>query len=100
MAKYEAANMNLSKSMFELSNQLYYSAITFLLENVIGLSQERAVSLRGLKGCEPGVDTNLFLESTYKCYLFHFLILPFYLYNGVRVEVRKQEIGIINDEIK
>jgi len=45
MAKHEAANMNLSKSVFELSNQLCYSAVPFLLENIIGLSQEGAVSL-------------------------------------------------------
>jgi len=45
MAKHEAANMNLSKSVFELLNQFCYSAVPFLLENIIGLSQERALSL-------------------------------------------------------
>jgi hypothetical protein len=45
MANHEAANMNLTKSMFELLNQFCYSEVPFLLENVIGLSQERALSL-------------------------------------------------------
>ena len=83
--------------MFELLNQFCYSAVPLLLENVIGLSQERALSLRGLKGCEPGVHTNLFTDRIYKCCLFHFLILVSYLCIGVRIEVRKQEIRISND---
>jgi hypothetical protein len=63
MAQHEAANMNLLKSMFELLNQFCYSAVHFLIENIIGISQERAISLCGLKGYEPVVDANLFLEK-------------------------------------
>jgi hypothetical protein len=93
MAKHEAANMNLSKSMFELSNQFCYSAVPFLLENVVALSQERAVRIF-MRACEPGVDKNLFLERICKCCFFHFLVLLSCLCIGVHIEVGKQEIGI------
>jgi len=72
MAKHEAANMNLSKSMLELSNQLYYSSIPCPLENVIGLPQERAISLRGLQGCEPGVTRICFLKAHINAIYFSF----------------------------
>ena len=70
---------------------------SFSPKNVIGLSQGRAVYLWGLKGCEPGVYTNLFLERIYKYYFFHFLIFLSYLCIGVRIEVRVQEVGISNN---
>ena len=63
MAKHEAANMNLSKSMFELLNQFCYSAVPFLLENVIGLSLNRTLSYESLRNVNLVLTRICFLKE-------------------------------------